>query len=101
MSDEEIRHFSAILENVLGQVRLVAEGNVALRADFQAMARNFGLLNGTVDRIADDVAVLKTDVAVLKTDVAKLDGRVHRIEDHLGLNGSTKGPKRAARRSAR
>ena len=48
--------------------------------------------------VARDVVVLRGDVLGIKGHLANLDGRVERIEDHLGLDGSPARPtaKRAA-----
>ncbi|MSP60425.1 MAG: PAS domain S-box protein [Myxococcales bacterium] len=73
--------FEVLLERIETKIEVLAEGQATLGSNFNGLARNFGILSATVDRLVDGQARLETDMTTLKTKVGK-------IEHHLGMNGT-------------
>ena len=76
MSNGERARFEVILESIETKMGVLADGHLALNEKFDR-------LEGKVDRLSDEVALLRMDLGSVKH-------RVEKIEHHVGLNGVSK-----------
>jgi hypothetical protein len=83
VQDDEVRHFTAVLEDVRSKMQLLAEGQMTVSSNVRSLTRNVGILNRTVDRLVDEQEAMRKE---LKGH----GGRLDRVEQRLGPNGAAK-----------
>jgi hypothetical protein len=95
VSNGERQRFEVILESIESKIGASADGHAALNEKFDR-------LEGKVDVLSDDMALVKVRVGHIETRVGKIETRVAKIEHHLG-NGVSNGRARkpAARKPTR
>ena len=59
------REFAVILEKVYSEIKVIVEGQSALKDKFDMLFEEFG-------RQKEEIFIIKTDVRVIKTDTAKI-----------------------------
>src|SRR5688572_25366085 len=81
MTTEERARFEVLLENIDTQVKFLADGHLALVAGQKRLEAKVDNLEVKVDR-------LEVKVDGLEVNQQSILGRLDRIEQHVGLNGS-------------
>jgi DNA anti-recombination protein RmuC len=80
VTSEAEAHLTAVLERMEHNIGVIADGHATLNEKFDTMAGDIVAIKDRLDRVETR----------LEGFAKKTDARLHRIEDHLGLNGASK-----------
>jgi hypothetical protein len=101
VSDEDVRHFTALLERVSDQVGAIADGHKALNTKMDAIATDTARARSNLEMVDVRLASLehKTGkiegrLGLLEKQGAGLTNDMHAVKNHLGLNGASKPARR-------
>ena len=70
------REFAVILEKVYSEIKVIAEGQSALRDKLDSAV-------GMVAKNTEDITMLNLNVSVIKGDITKINGKLAHIEESI------------------
>ena len=85
VSEDDVRHFTAALEDVRSKMELLAEGHSTLATKIDAQGAKLDRVDERTGVMNLQLGKMETDMGVLRSKVVKLEKDMHVVKDHLGF----------------